>query len=219
MGDVVFYVADKHMKEGLQAFFRRNNWHHALRCARFAIDPESPRDIFQAAGQNDPGVWKMAGPRLQQHAATHGKAILVIDADFDPYPDPVEIRADVSASMRAHGWTPDRFETIVIEPMVEAWLWADGPSTAQGLGVRDFNALKTRLTADGLWHAGEAKPHRLKEARNAAARMGGRKTGAPIFRAVFTALSSRALDNCVEPGFVLLRQTLQRWFPPQAVGA
>lgn len=213
MAPIVFHLADKHMEQGLRAFFRRANWHYAMGCDRFEINAESNDDIYRIAGATDPILWKAAGDHLKTHLGTHERAVVIIDEDFDPYPGADQIRKDATQNMLAQGWPEDRFKIIVIEPMLEAWLWADGASTARGFNVPDFGRLRDQLIAEHLWDAGALKPREMKRARDRAASLGGRKTGSAIFRAVFENLSSRAFDQCVEPGFSTLRQALRRWFP------
>jgi hypothetical protein len=110
------------------------------------------------------------------------------------------------------GWERERFEVVVIQPMLEAWLWMESDHVATAFGLSRFVEMRRRLVEQGLWDKDAAKPRELKRARDFAARLGGRKTGGAIFKNVFAAVSSRALDHCAEPGFVLLRQSLQDWF-------
>ena len=107
------------------------------------------------------------------------------------------------------------FEVIVIQPMLESWLWTDDAMTASAFGVAGMASLKAQLVSEGLWTIGKAKPERarMKEARNRAITIGGRLTVKVVFSTVFGYLSKRALDQCTEPGFLLLRETLRRWFP------
>ena len=157
-----------------------------------------------------------------------------IQDDYEDLPDLTDFHPKVSILIPAHNEEealtstlkaalasvyPD-FEVIVIEPMLEAWLWADAVSTANGFGVANFNDLKNQLVKKNLWNPDEPKPkaEQMKAARNLAAKIGRRSTGSPIFRAMFSSLSSRALNACIEPGFVLLLRTLRDWFPPAPVG-
>jgi hypothetical protein len=213
MRPVVFHLADSHMEKGLRAFFRRDNWHYAMRCNRFELDPESSEDIFRVGGCTDQGLWKGASANLATHRKTHERAVVIIDEHFDPYPGAAQIQQDMTRDLVDAGWDRDRFEVMVIEPMLEAWLWMESDHVATAFGLTRFADLRASLVDQGLWDEGAAKPRELKRARDFAARLGGRKTGGPIFKSVFGALSSRALDHCTEPGFVLLRETLQRWFP------
>ena len=213
MRDVVFHVSDKTMEAGLRAFFQRADWPDVLACARFDIDPQARDDIYRVPAHKDGGVWKYAASNLANHLGKCSHAVVILDEHFDPYPGAARIRADITQNMINTGWPTGSFEIIVIQPMLEAWLWADDVSTAAAFGVPDFPALRTQLVQEGLWTNGEPKPSRMKDARDRAVAIGGRVTSNVLFQTVFSQLSKNALDRCVEPGFGLLRQTLQVWFP------
>lgn len=213
MRPLVFHLADNTMVEGLKAFFRRDNWHSALDCARFAIDPDSEQDFFKVPGENDQSVWKFAHEHLSPFRETHERSLVLLDESFDPSPGAAQIHADICRSLIQAGWDRARFEVIVIQPMLESWLWMDSDHVAKAFGCQDYAVLRDRLIAEGLWQAGNPKPSELKAARDRAARLGNSKSGRTVFRNVFSAVSRRAFDRCEEPGFKLLRQTLQDWFP------
>jgi len=215
MRPLFFHVADSTIGEGLKAFFRRENWHHALRCARFDLDPDSPEDIYQVPGEFDSAVWTSADEHLAPFRATHERAVVILDEHFDPWPSAAHIRDDICRDLTRAGWDRARFEVIVIQPMLEAWLWMDSDHVARAFGVEDYATLRGQLEKADVWTPGDPKPHDLKGARNRAARLGGTKSGSVAFRHVFGAVSRRALDRCQEPGFMLLRRTLQTWFPPE----
>ena len=213
MGDVVFHVADKTMEAGLRAFFQRADWHDVLGCARFDIDPQGREDIYRVPGHTDGGVWKHAATNLANHLGRCPHAVVLLDEYFDPFFGAAKIRTDITQNMITAGWPAGTFEVIVVQPMLEAWLWADDASTAAAFGVADFPALRTQLVREGLWTDGQAKPKEMKRARDRAAAIGGRVTSVMLFQTVFSQLSRNALDQCIEPSFALLRQTLQNWFP------
>jgi hypothetical protein len=216
MRDVIFHLADRNIEEGLRAFFRRDNWHHALGCSRFEIDPESNTDLYRVPGHTDGGLWKHAHENLLTFKGTYRHAVIVLDEDFDPHPGARILQADISSSMIGSGWDEDRFAVTVIQPELEAWLWAPNVNVARAFGHTNFNELRASLEAEGFWNAGDLKPHDLKGARNRAAKLGGKKTGGPIFRSVFEHVSRRALDDCEEPGLKGLRRSLSAWFPTEA---
>jgi hypothetical protein len=216
MRDVIFHVADKNMEEGLRAFFLRNNWHHALGCSRFEIDPESNMDLYRVAGDTDGGVWKHAHKNLQNFKDKYRYAVIMLDEDFDPHPGAAVLRDDISNGMIASGWEEGRFAVIVIQPELEAWLWAPNANVARAFGHTTFTEFRALLEAEGLWNMGDPKPQNLKGARDRAAKLGGKKTGSPLFRSVFAHVSRRALDDCQEPGLLALRMALIGWFPAEA---
>jgi len=213
MRDIIFHLADKHMEEGLRAFFQRDDWQHTLGCRRFEIDPRSDSDLFRVAGCTDGGVWKYAHKNLATFKDKYRHAVIVLDADFDPRPGAKVLQEDISKCMIESGWNEGRFAVIVIQPELEAWLWAPNVNVALGFGHPNFNDLRAALEAEMLWNAGDPKPHDLKGARDYAAKRGGKRTGGPIFKSIFGGISRRALDLCAEPGFVTLRSALSGWFP------
>lgn len=211
--DVIFHLADGHMEKGLRAFFGRSDWHHALGCARFEIDPQSETDLYRVPGHTDGGIWKHAHENLQVFKDRYHHAVVLLDADFDPHPGVEVLVKDISNGMIKSGWEENRFSVIVIEPELESWLWAPNKNIAQAFGHSDFNELRKLLETEQLWNPGEPKPHDLKGARDLAAKLGGKKTGGPIFKNAFEAISRRALDRCIEPGFIKLRAAMSEWFP------
>jgi len=214
--DVVFHLADGNMEAGFRAFFARDDWHHALGCRRFTIDPDSERDIFRKGGQTDGGLWKHAHTNLTPFRALYDHAVIILDADFDPHPGAKVLCKDIAKGMTSAGWAPDSFCVVVIDPELEAWLWAPNQNVALAFGFDSIEELRTPLEQENLWEAGKPKPGDLKAARDRAAKLGGKKTGGPLFKGVFGGISSRALGKCVEPGFKTMRKALQTWFPKEA---
>lgn len=90
MDAVVFYVADQSMEEGLKTFFQRPDWHTVLGCTKFEINPYSDEHIFRVPGFTDGGVWKHAATFLANHLGRFDHAIVILDEDFDPYPEPIK---------------------------------------------------------------------------------------------------------------------------------
>jgi hypothetical protein len=213
MRPIVFNLADNAMVEGLSVFFQRENWHHALGCREFDIDPCSDRDFLKVPGRNDDALWHSAHLYLDPFRETHERAVVILDEEFGSSPGAATIRTDVEANLLRSGWEEDRIAVIVIEPMLEAWLWMDSDHVARAFGHPDYQELRARLVEEGLWEAGQPKPYELKAARDRAAKLGRTKSGRAAFANVFASVSSRALGRCTEPGFLRLRETLQRWFP------
>ena len=213
MRDVIFHLADEHMEKGLKAFFERDDWHFAVGCRRFEIDPLNENDLFRVPGHTDGGIWKHAGNNLRLFRDKYQRAVIILDADFKPHPGADVLRRDISAAMIQSGLKTEQFAVIVIEPELEAWLWSPNLNVALAFGHKDFDQLRGALERERLWNPGEPKPTDLKRARDRAARLGGKKTGGQIFKGVFSKISSRACERCVEPGFVAMRAALQDWFP------
>ena len=213
MRDVIFHLADEHMEKGLKAFFSRDDWHYAMACRKVDINTEGDADILRVPGCTDGGTWKHAAENLVPFREKYTRAVIILDADFEPHPGADVLQRDVTADMLASGWAAERFAVVVIQPELEAWLWAPNINVALAFGHKDFDQLRGALEKEKLWNPGEPKPHDIKRARDRAARLGGKKTGGPIFKGVFNAISKKALDRCVEPGFQVMRAAMQAWFP------
>ena len=218
MGDLAIHVADNSMDKSLKAFFERPDWPEVLDCARFSIDPTNPEDIFRIPKYKDHGVWKNAAKNLANHFGRFERTVIILDEHFDPSPGAAQIRADVEKDMLAAGWPRENFEVIVIQPMMEAWLWTDDDSVATAFGIASFAPLRNQFIERGLWNFGEwkPKPENMKEVTAEAMKAGWRLMRDILFTTVFSELQKEAVDQCIEPGFVLLRETLQRWFPKEA---
>jgi len=226
MRPIVFHLADESMERGLKAFFRRSNWHHAMGCARFEIDPESSRDIYRISGhnpalnpfRNDPGIHQHAHENLATHLNTHQRAVIILDESFGGSPGAAGLRDEIAHNMRNSGWSDERFEIVVIQPMLEAWLFADNVNVAHAFGFSDFASLQQPLIERGLWKPGQPKPEptKLKEAKIVALKSGGKsRLGTSPFPKLFELISSRACNACLEPGFRQMRSRLQQWFPAE----
>ncbi len=224
MRPIVFHLADESMEKGFRAFFRRSNWHHAMGCARFEIDPENSRDIYRISGhnsalnpfRNDPGIHQHAHENLATHLKTHEHAVIILDESFGGSPGAAALRDEIACNMMSSGWKEERFEVVVIQPMLEAWLFADNLNVARAFGFPDFQSLQQPLIERGLWKPGQHKPEaaNLKEAKKVALKTGGKsRLGSSPFPKLFEQISSRAFNACHEPGFQQMRSRLQSWFP------
>lgn len=226
MREIVFHLADAAMEDAFRAFFRREDWHFALGCRRFDIDPYSARDIYRIAGsnsdlnpcRNDPGIWNHAHDNLQSHLKTHERAVIVLDEFFGGSTGAESLTETITQNLCNSGWAVENVSVIVIRPMLEAWLWADNPNVAQAFGFSDFRSLQEPLIERNLWDRGAPKPlpDKMKEAKKVALKLGQhKKLPSSPFVSVFRSISSRAFDICQEPGFQQMRQTLQAWFPQE----
>lgn len=229
MRDIVFHLADESMEKGFKAFFRRPDWHHAIGCARFNIDPDNGSDIFRISGsnpdlnprRNDPGIRYHAHENLTTHLHTHKRTVIILDEYFEGSPGAAALREEISSNMRKRGWGDDRFEVVVIQPMLEAWLWANNLNVAKAFGFSDFKSLQEPLIECGLWQAGHPKPMegKFKDAKVVALKLGKKKLlGYSPFGKLFEHISSRAFDACQEPSFKQMRTRLQAWFPVNGGG-
>lgn len=212
MRDCIFLLADKNMEGAFQGFFTRDGFHLSMQIARFNFDPT--KDIIVGAGANDPGVYKRAHQLLRLYIRAYLHAIIVLDSEWEGSPGAVTIRDDIRENMVNNGWESDRFEVIVIEPELEAWILQDSPHVAQAFNFREHTSLRVWLQQEGLWNNQLTKCPEPKEAIQKIERV----TGTPRSSAIYKRITNRvSIRYCVDASFQSLCDVLQRWFPPVRV--
>jgi hypothetical protein len=102
---------------------------------------------------------------------------------------------------------------VVVDPELEAWVWADSPHVAAILGWPNNDAMRSLLVARQCWQEGAPKPQRPKEAMHQALREKNKPIGAPLFSELAKRVS---FSRCTDPAFNKLRDQLKRWFPKQS---
>jgi len=164
MRELVFLVADSTIQQTLEGFFCRDGFHRSLGCGRFPVDPRINRDVFVAAGQNDPGLYARADGLLRPHRTTHRRAVVMLDADWVGSPGADVINRNVTAKVTAV-WEPTAVAVVVLDPEIEAWFWLpDNPHVAAAMNYRGERPYGEVLRTAGYWPDEELKPPRPKEA-------------------------------------------------------
>ncbi|MDD9864538.1 MAG: hypothetical protein OXU54_08200 [Gammaproteobacteria bacterium] len=118
---------------------------------------------------------------------------------------------EVEKALRQGGWE-DRAKAIVIEPELEAWVWAASEKVPEILGWKgEYSALKHWLHKQDLWPNDNLKPPDPKTAMERTMRESrSRRTS----RKFYELASAVKLEHCRDPAFNELKKTLQAWFPP-----
>ena len=239
MKPLLILTADNECAATVRGFFEREYFHRALGCGPFrlgesAFDPE--KDVLVHPG-HDPGVWSNPQLVLFSERKAYDKALIILDAAWSGVPRPDRLVADIEKLARNKGkWERERFEVILIQPELEAWIWQRNIHVAEAF---DFSgpdadlweqlalqslALDKRTkkhyfvpadTASGqppAWATTERKPNNPKgvvEALSAYCR-----SGPPSV--IFNEISSKvSVARCEDEAFRKLRDTLRRWFPPE----
>ena len=125
-----------------------------------------------------------------------------------------EIEAELEDDLWRNGWN-ERARAVVIDPELEAWVWAGSRAVAEALGWGpDYTRLRSWLTTEGLWGEGSPKPGRPKTAMLRAMRSAPPSTRRRRSPRVFGEIAaSVSLRNCQDPAFQKLKYTLQAWYP------
>lgn len=178
------------------------------------FNPDSPPqgDMLRYVGR-DSGCYKDATDVLRPPQVTHDHAILLFDRHGSgaEQQDAGAIEAAVEQRLVNSGWDSDRIAVVVIDPELEAWVWAGSRHVEDALGWSDDRGgLRPFLTAAGLWSDDARKPDDPKLAMQKALAEKSRPAGARLF----SDLAGRAgLARCSDRAFRKFTDTLRRWFP------
>jgi hypothetical protein len=194
---LVVLVADKNMEATMRGLLERHD----------ALGIRSLRaDVF-VHPQRDPGVLNKADNFLRPFHRQYEYALVLFDHEGcgRETQTPSQLQANVRQRLESSGWS-GRCEVTLLVPELEVWVWSDSPYVPQALG------LGSEELADVLAQYGKTamgKPERPKEAMETALR----RSRLPRPSALYGELARNVnLQQCVDPAFQQLRETLRRWF-------
>ena len=191
--DLVVLVADRNMQVGFGELLRR---HRSLGTHSFQFD------IFVHSGR-DPGVYRGCEEFLRPFLNLYSKALVVFDhhGSGGEREDALALEQETEARLARNGWS-GRCAVIVLEPELEAWVWADSPHVAREIGIDPTEWRDCVLT--------QGKPDRPKAAleRLLAKKMIQRSS--VLYGNIARATSLR---QCRDRAFRKLKRTLHEWFP------
>lgn len=208
MKDLIVLTGDPTMRIAVMALLRR---HQALQIR--PIVPDAAADVYEHP-KRDPGVYREADVFLRPFVTQYRYALVMFDREgcgAEKTQGREEIEREVEAKLSKNGWQ-NRCSAIVIDPELEAWVWADSPHVARVLGWgSDLKKLRKWLEKEGYLDPGEAKPRRPKEAMQQALRL----TRTPRSASLYEELAKKVgLSRCTDNAFRRLCTVLRRWFPP-----
>ncbi|OGP93183.1 MAG: hypothetical protein A2156_08510 [Deltaproteobacteria bacterium RBG_16_48_10] len=214
MRDIVWLIADLECQATIKGFLERPDFHLSLECSTFRFSMQD--DLLRDAQGKDPGVWRRAHEFLRGKQYTHRHAVIILDNAWDGSPGPTRIEANITRNMVSCGWNRTRFEVIVINPELEAWIWQDSPDVEEAFGHVRPPSLREKLatvrhkaSGQALWPPGEAKPPDPKAAVETVLSMYRLGPASPVFNEIASKVS---VGQCQDPAFQKLRAALQRWF-------
>jgi len=198
--DLICVVADKCIDAAIDQVLRRPN---AL----------GIRDItFETIvhPRRDPGCFHESAELLAGYTTHAHHALVVLDQEWmgAPASAGTELERLLEASLQAIG-TAKWARAVVIDPELEAWVFADSPHVATALGCQSFLDLRTKLEGAGLWSADRRKPADPKRAVEWALHQARRPRSSSIYREIATSVSLR---RCEDPSFLRLTELLRGWF-------
>lgn len=202
MVDLAVIVADKNMQSALKGIFGRHQ-SLGIRPITWQINISSGRD----------GGVRRSGPEvltLRRREANHG--IIMLDWEGSGVEDEkgalaVDLEAELDGRLRVD-WE-DQAKSIVIDPEVDAWVWGSDNAIRQSLSC-DIANLRGWLEGRGFAFHLNRKPVRPKEAIEDLMNHLRLPRSSSYYQQITSTIS---LEKCVDPAFLRLKATLQRWFP------
>lgn len=200
--DIVILVADKNTDYGMRGLLSRPK--------ALGIRPIQARILVHPG--RDPGCAREAEKLLRPLAHQYQHALVIFDHRGSGQE---ALRADalsddVRDRLAAAGWG-DRAETIVIDPELEIWVFAQSPNVERCLGWRGARGtLRRWLEHENLWRPDQPKPGSPKEALDRVLF----RIRRPRSSSVYQCLGERvSVKGCTERAFIKLGTTLSAWFP------
>ena len=202
MKDLFLLVADKNARFTLEGALNRPK-SLGIRPITFDVRVHSGRD----------GGARTSGPEIigLEHRRFH-HAMLVFDFEGSgtDSPNAVELEQDLDRRL-ALQWQ-ERAKAIVIDPEVDAWIWAADSVIEPEIGWPAGSGLRPWLREQGYAFDAREKPIRPKEALEAALS----RIKLPRSSAIYRRIADRAsMRRCTDPAFHRFRLALASWFPAQ----
>lgn len=200
MLDVAALTADSQQEATLRALLQHRATALGIRPVAF--------EVFRHP-RKDPGVWKEADAFLRAYRSRAEHALVVLDHQWEGAPaDPELVRGDLLRRLGGTGWAREACEVIVVVPELEVWVWGSSRAVPDVLRC-DLRTIRQIADEHSWWPTSEPKPIAPKELLEAVLRRQRRPRSASIFEELAQRVS---VERCTDPSFVLLRETLQRWF-------
>ena len=204
--DLVVLAADKHIAVSVDTLIRRRRVDLGIRAVSFDM---------RRHPNSDPGCRTNAVEFLRPFVRGYRRAIVVFDhRGCGSQEAPKRIQRDIESALGRNGWK-GRSKAIVIVPELEAWVWIPSGKVARTLGwSRGFEPLREWLEEKRFWSAGSSKPDDPKKALEQVLRRNRKVSSSALFKELAASVD---FDDCRDPAFNELRQTLRGWFPAEAI--
>lgn len=202
--DLVILVADKDMEHTLRGLLSRPR-SLGIRNVEYKVISHP---------EHDGGCRSTGTDLLRSFSSTADYALLIFDWEGcgAKAKTPEALEQQLQGKLSANGWE-NRNAAIVIQPELEAWIWANSskvdrilswPAALPGTGdMRDW------LREQEWTEERSAKPRRPKEAFRAVLQHIKKPVSSSIFRQLAETISFR---NCQDRAFLRLQDVLQNWF-------
>ncbi|GMV60075.1 MAG: hypothetical protein AMXMBFR72_31680 [Betaproteobacteria bacterium] len=202
--DLVWLVADKNMEATVRGLLKRP--------AALAIRPIDCETLVHP--RRDPGCFHEASAMLAGYRDRARHALVLLDRAWEGAPEASaaalesQLEATLARDLGA-GWA----SAIVIDPELEAWVFAQSPHVDEALGWTGRQPkLREVLVQRNLWAPQAAKPSDPKKAVEHALRAVRKPRSSSIYRQLAERVT---LQGCQDRAFQRLTMLLKEWFGQQ----
>lgn len=201
--ELVVLVADKNMRFAVEGFLENRRLPAREISAHVLIHPK-----------RDPGTFRQCHEFLRSRQRIAAHALVVFDRHgCGSEKSRVDLEGEVEVRMAQNGWE-GRSAAVVIDPELEAWVWAGYSQIEQALGWScGHEGLEDWLIRTGYLHEAGSKPQRPKEALESVLYLLKKRRTAALYSELAKAMDFK---RCTDPAFAKLRTVLAAWFPRQA---
>jgi hypothetical protein len=200
--DLVVLVADGQMESAISGIISRD--------VSLGIRKLIPKIYVHPS--HDPGCLLKSHEFLRIFISQYDYSIVIFDREGcgQEFNSRDELEEIVEKNLDIVGWQ-NRSTAIVIDPELEAWVWCGSRHVEDVLGWRNHepNLYEWLLTSGYLYAEGSRIVH-PKEAMEKALKIVGKQRSSSYYGQLAKVVS---LQNCVDPSFIKLKSTLQKWFP------
>ena len=201
INDLVVLVADKNMEYAVRGILSRTD----------SLNIREVSALFHVHPEHDPGCFLRGHLFLNLYIKHCAHALILLDREGSGQENLVRdsMEAEIERQLTRCGWG-DRAAAIVIEPELDIWVWSNSPHVDSVLGWEGKSPkLRDRLRNEEYLLEGVVKPERPKEALEFALRIAHKPRSSSLYRQIAQKVS---LERCIDPSFVKLKSTLQKWF-------
>lgn len=202
--DLAILVADKDMEFTFRGLFSRPQ-SLGIRAIKHQVIPHPEHD----GGCRTTGV-----DLLRRYARTADYGLLIFDWEGSgaKQKTPEDLEQDLEQALAANGWK-NRNAVIVIQPELEAWVWANSNKVDQILGwpasLPGAGDMQDWIQEQGWIESRGGKPTRPRETYRAVLKHIKKPVSASIFQKLAEKVSFR---HCQDRAFLRLQSVLQNWF-------
>ena len=202
-GDLLVLVADLDMEQAVKGLLARPE----------SLEMAPVKFEVRRHPRRDSGCRTGAVEYLRAFLGSYRHALVLFDLDGSGSDGSrEETQREVEEVLGRNGWK-GRARTIVIEPELEAWVWATSEKVPEVLGWRkEYTELRRWLCGQGLWPKECPKPPNPKKAMERTMQESRSRISSRKF---FELANVVSLRRCQDPSFNDFRQTLRSWFPAE----